>query len=102
MFIITGTEDTLALPEDVNKIKESVISGRNRDDVLYINFTDMTHFEMYGDMNDNMQKTIDYIIAFLKIELVGDDSYEPVIFGNIFDQHDADGRFTDYGFYEAN
>lgn len=101
VFIITGTDDTLALPQDVNAIKESVLTG-DHDRVLFINFMGMTHFEMYGNMNENMQKTIDYIIAFLKTELVGDASYESVLSGDIQAQHAADGWFSSYQLYEAN
>lgn len=100
VLIITGTEDTLALAEDVNDIKESVLTG-DHDNVLYINFLDMTHFEMYGEMNENMQKTIDYIVAFLRIEMLDDQSYAPVIFGDIFDQNMEDDWFSVYEYYET-
>ncbi|MBU1168106.1 MAG: dienelactone hydrolase family protein [Proteobacteria bacterium] len=101
VMIIAGTNDILAWPYTVFNMKESVLEGPH-DRVVYANFEGMTHFEMYGDMNENMAKTIEYSVAFLKTQLDGDNSFETVLSGEVQAQHEAEGWFHTYELYGPN
>lgn len=102
VMLLTGTADAVAWSSYVVKMRDSIISGENHDRVLYANLDALDHLDVVGGMGEaeKLDRTLEYVVAFLKAEMMGDPESESVIEGDIQARHEADGWFSEYGLYE--
>lgn len=102
VMLLTGTADAVAWSSYVEKMRDSVLSGENRDRVLYASMEALDHLDVVGGMGEaeKLDRTIETVVAFLKSEMMGDPESESVISGDIQAQHEADGWFSEYLLYE--
>lgn len=103
VMLLTGTADDVAPASNVVKMTDSILSG-DHGRVLYANFQGLSHLDAVSGMGsaEKHSKILEYMVAFLKTELQGDDESESVISGDIQAQYEADGLFNVYDLYEAN
>jgi predicted dienelactone hydrolase len=99
--VTTGTNDLLCPRDSVKTIFDCLPSGIER---LFVNFTDADHvdwMDWFGDQRtQNRFKT--FVVSWLKYHLEGDISYKTYSLGDMHDQQDTAGWFTDYKYIQIN
>jgi dienelactone hydrolase len=97
IMLLTGSADTVASPNNVVKMKDSILSG-DHDRVVFANLEGVAHLDPVEGMgsSENHARIMEYTVAFLKSELQGDVLSEMVIAGDIQAQHEQDGWFRLY------
>ncbi len=97
--VTTGTKDFLCPQNAVKAIFDCLPNDIER---LFVNFTDAQHVDWMNLLGD--QTTQDrfktFIVSWLKYYLRGDFSYETYLYGEMHDQQDAAGWFTEYDDYQ--
>lgn len=90
IFFMTGSLDFLAPPAWVRSAFESVPGTK-----IYANFTGISHFDIpIGGRNHGMYSK--YIVAFLKVYLDGDKSFNKYLSGSEHSMDCQNGYFSEY------
>jgi dienelactone hydrolase len=98
IFIFGGTKDLLVYDNEINNMYETL---PNRTEKLGVIFEGMNHGDLFGpDSNrkPEREKVAPYMIAFLKVYLTGDSSYQTYLDGAELDENIDNGWFSLYKF----
>lgn len=96
VFIFGGTNDRLALDEKVSQMFDTLPSSTER--ILAI-FDGMNHYDMFGMeffKGPERDEVATYMIAFLKVYLERDPSYQDILSGNELQENIDEGWFDTY------
>lgn len=102
VFIFGGTNDRLVYDNELNNMYENVPASTER---LGIIFDGMTHYDLFGveaAKGAARDEVATYMIAFLKVNLVGDSSYMTFINGNELYNNIDDGWFAMYKYNDTD
>jgi dienelactone hydrolase len=97
IMLLTGSADSVASPNNVVKMKDSILSGVH-DRVVFANLESVVHLDPVEGIGsaEKHARIMEYTVAFLKSELQGDVLSEMIIAGDIQAQHELDGWFRQY------
>lgn len=101
VFIFGGTNDRLALDQKVTQMYDAVPAHTER---LLAIFDGMNHYDMFGIelfKGDERDEVATYMIAFLKVYLSRDSSYQNVLEGDDLQDNINDGWFYTYKYNGA-
>lgn len=93
-FIFGGTKDRLVYDAEINNMYESLPEGTEK---LGIIFDKMNHYDLFGAdlLKDKIRDRVStYMIAFLKVYLMRDSSYQTFLSGDDLQQNIDDGWFA--------
>lgn len=94
VFIFGGTNDRLVYDNELNNMYETLPEGTEK---LGIIFDGMNHFDLFGAnllKNKIRDKVSTYMIAFLKVYLERDTTYQTFLSGDELQQNIDDGWFA--------
>ncbi len=83
IFYLTGTADTIASPAGVESAYGRTPNATKK---LFVKYSGMSHFDMYGSDSAIKAKTANQIVSFLKVFVTGNDEYMTYLKGDKFQQ----------------